>query len=486
MSTIRKVGVIGAGTMGHGIAQACVIAGVSVTMVDIAESAVLHGLAAITTSLDRLVKKEKITLLAKDTALKLIHGTTRDNAVADCDLVIEAATENEAVKCQIAKRLDEIVKPDAILATNTSSISVTRLAAATARAPQYIGMHFFNPVPMMSLVELVRGLQTADETVAAVEEFARQRRAAGDHGSPQPRLRRPEVPSRAAPQGDGRGRPPRPQVGPRLLPLRLRTRAMSFETILLEEKEPGICLLTINRPKQLNALSPQVLYELAEGVAEVAARADVRALLLTGAGDRAFVAGADISAMGSMTPLEGREFALKGHATLRALELAPMPVIALVNGFALGGGCELALACDWIVASEKAVFGQPEVNLGICPGFGGSQRLSRVVGKSMAMELVCTGRQVKADEALRIGLANHVVPPEKLVEYGMDLARMIAQKGPVAVKMSKHLIQRGQDIDLANANAMEADVFGLLFATDDRREGMAAFLGKRPPAFAGR
>jgi enoyl-CoA hydratase len=261
---------------------------------------------------------------------------------------------------------------------------------------------------------------------------------------------------------------------------------MSYETILLDQAEPGIWLLTVNRPKALNALSPQVLYEISVAVAEVTAQEGTRALLITGAGDKAFVAGADITAMSSMTPIEGREFALKGHATLRSLELAPFPVIALVNGFALGGGCELALACDWIVASDKAVFGQPEVNLGICPGFGGTQRLSRLVGKSMALELVCTGRQVKADEALRIGLANHVVAPELLMEQGLKLARMIAAKGPVAVKMSKHLVQRGQDLDLANANAMEADVFGLLCATDDKREGVDAFLAKRTPTFAGR
>jgi enoyl-CoA hydratase len=261
---------------------------------------------------------------------------------------------------------------------------------------------------------------------------------------------------------------------------------MSYETILLDQTEPGIWLLTVNRPKALNALSPQVLYEISVAVAEVTAQEGTRALLITGAGDKAFVAGADITAMSSMTPIEGREFALKGHATLRSLELAPFPVIALVNGFALGGGCELALACDWIVASDKAVFGQPEVNLGICPGFGGTQRLSRLVGKSMALELVCTGRQVKADEALRIGLANHVVAPELLMEQGLKLARMIAAKGPVAVKMSKHLVQRGQDLDLANANAMEADVFGLLCATDDKREGIDAFLAKRTPTFAGR
>jgi len=261
---------------------------------------------------------------------------------------------------------------------------------------------------------------------------------------------------------------------------------MTYATVLLEEKEPGIFLLTINREKALNALAPEVLDDIAAAVAAVTGNPGARCLLVTGAGGRAFVAGADIAAMSAMPPLAARDFALKGHATLRALELAPFPVIALVNGYALGGGCELALACDFIVASEKAAFGQPEVNLGICPGFGGTQRLTRVVGKPMALELVTTGRQVKADEALRIGLANHVVAPDALLDKGMELARMIAAKGPVAVKMSKHLVVHGQDLDLANANTHEADVFGLLCATDDKREGMAAFLEKRAAKFTGR
>ncbi len=260
---------------------------------------------------------------------------------------------------------------------------------------------------------------------------------------------------------------------------------MNFETLLLERLDTGLWLLTVNRPKALNALSPQVLGEIARAVVHLNSLGDVRALLVTGAGDKAFVAGADIAAMSAMSPLEGRAFALEGHATLRALELAPFPVIALVNGYALGGGCELALACDWIVAAERAVFGQPEVNLGIVPAFGGTQRLTRLVGKARALELVCTGRQVRADEALALGLVNHVVAPDHLLEKGLELARLVAAKGPVAVKMAKHLVQRGQDLDLANANAMEADVFGLLCATDDKREGMTAFLAKRPPAFTG-
>jgi enoyl-CoA hydratase len=261
---------------------------------------------------------------------------------------------------------------------------------------------------------------------------------------------------------------------------------MTYATVVLEEREPGIWLLTINRPKQLNALAPQVVDEIAAATRAVVADPKARCLLVTGAGDRAFVAGGDIAAMAAMSVLEAREFAVQGHAAFRAFELAPVPVIALVNGFALGGGCELALACDFIVASDKATFGQPEVNLGICPGFGGTQRLTRVVGRSMALELVTTGRMVKADEALRIGLANHVVAAEGLLDKGLELARMIAAKGPVAVKFSKHLVHHGQDLDLANANAFEADVFALLCATDDKREGMAAFMEKRAPTFTGR
>ncbi len=261
---------------------------------------------------------------------------------------------------------------------------------------------------------------------------------------------------------------------------------MAYETLTLEAREPGIQLLTINRPTALNALSPQVLQDLVAAFMAVEGDAATRCLIITGAGPKAFVAGADIAAMSGMSPLEAREFALKGHACMRMLELMPFPVIALVNGFALGGGCELALACDWIIAADNAVFGQPEVNLGICPGFGGTQRLSRLVGKGLALELICTGRQVKSEEALRIGLVNHVVAPDKLLEQGLHLARLVAAKAPIAVKLSKHLVQRGQDLDLANANALEADVFGLLAATDDKREGMAAFLEKRPARFAGR
>jgi len=261
---------------------------------------------------------------------------------------------------------------------------------------------------------------------------------------------------------------------------------MDFENITLSQPEPGIHVLTVNRPKVLNALNPETIADIEAGIAAVEADADARALLVTGAGEKAFVAGADIAAMRDMTGLEGKAFSAQGHRAFRRLELLPVPSIAVVNGFALGGGCELAMSCDWILASERAVFGQPEVNLGILPGFGGTQRLARLVGRARAMELITTGRQVKAEEALEIGLVNRVLPPDDLLEAAMEQARLVAAKGPVAVRAAKESVQRGQDLDLENACALEADLFAVCSATEDKREGMTAFLEKRKAEFRGR
>lgn len=261
---------------------------------------------------------------------------------------------------------------------------------------------------------------------------------------------------------------------------------MAYENILLDQPEPGIRLLTINRPKALNALNVQTLDEIAHAVADIAADTAARVLLVTGAGEKAFVAGADISGMVAMSAIEAEAFSRRGMQVAAAIEALPVPVLALVNGYALGGGCELAMACDWIVASEKAVFGQPEVNLGIPAGFGGTQRLPRLVGRGMAMELLTTGRQVKADEALRIGLANHVVPPDQLMAKGLELARMVAGKAPIAVRMTKQAAHRGLDMDLANGCALENSLFAVAFGTADRKEGMTAFLERRPAKFEGR
>lgn len=259
-----------------------------------------------------------------------------------------------------------------------------------------------------------------------------------------------------------------------------------YSNITLATPEPGIHLLTINRPKSLNALNADTLDEIAAAVAQVGADSSARALLVTGAGEKAFVAGADISQMQNFDSAQAQAFSERGNRTFRAFEMLPVPAVALVNGYALGGGCELAMACDWIVASERAMFGQPEVNLGVVAGFGGTQRLTRLVGRAMAMDLLVTGRMVKADEALRIGLVNQVVAPDQLLEKGIEIARMIASKGPVAVRLTKQIVQRGQDLDLANACQQEAYAFGLCCATEDQKEGMKAFLEKRPAKFVGR
>ncbi|MBC7779992.1 MAG: enoyl-CoA hydratase/isomerase family protein [Proteobacteria bacterium] len=258
-----------------------------------------------------------------------------------------------------------------------------------------------------------------------------------------------------------------------------------YQNLLHEEPEPGIHLLTMNRPKALNALNSATLAELACAITGLAADASARAVLITGAGAKAFVAGADIGEMQTLTPEAARTFSSKATRLFLELEALPMPVLALVNGYALGGGCELALACDWIVAADNAVFGQPEVGLGIPPGFGGSQRLPRRIAPGKALELLVTGRQVKADEAVAIGLANEVVAADALRARGIELALLIASKGPVAVRLVKEAWRRGQSLDLAQACAIESDLFALAFATADQSEGMRAFLEKRAPRFIG-
>ncbi|MDF1529600.1 MAG: enoyl-CoA hydratase-related protein [Sedimenticola sp.] len=261
---------------------------------------------------------------------------------------------------------------------------------------------------------------------------------------------------------------------------------MSYENILLDQVEPGIFLLTINRPRSFNSLNSATLDEIYTAGEALASSADARVLLITGAGEKAFVAGADIPEMKEKTALEGQVFSQKGMRAFRRLETLAIPVIAVVNGYCLGGGCELAMSCDWIIASDKAQFGQPEVNLGVTPGFGASQRLPRLIGRAKAMELLTTGRQIKADEAGEWGLVNHIYPAAELMEKALETARTICEKGPVAVNLVKQAVQRGQDLDLDNACLLESQVFGLCFSTDDQKEGMGAFLEKRPPAFKSR
>lgn len=260
---------------------------------------------------------------------------------------------------------------------------------------------------------------------------------------------------------------------------------MSYQNLLLEQPESGVYLLTVNRPKALNALNAATLDELLRAAAEVGADPAARVMLVTGSGERAFVAGADIAEMAGFTAAQAQAFSERGMRVMSALEALPVPVIALVNGYALGGGCELALACDWIIAAEGAVFGQPEVNLGIPPGFGGTQRLARIVGRARALELVTTARQLRAAEAMAIGLVNEVVPASALRGRGLEVARSIAGKGPQAVRLAKQAVHRGLDQDLAGGCAYETAAFALAFATSDQQEGMRAFLEKRAAKFGG-
>ncbi len=259
---------------------------------------------------------------------------------------------------------------------------------------------------------------------------------------------------------------------------------MSYKTIKLDVSD-AIATLTFNRPKVLNALNLEVIAEFHKALSDIQKDSEVKILILTGAG-RAFVAGADIAVLEGLDPLGAKQFAQSGQWALFALEAMDIPVIACVNGFALGGGCEIAMACDFVCASEEARLGQPEINLGLIPGFGGTQRLARLVGKARAKELCMTGRIITAQEAFAMGLVTRVFPGETLMEETLKIAKTIAAKGVVALRAIKHVIDSGYDVDLKNGCALEADAFSICFASPDQKEGTTAFLEKRPPKFTGR
>jgi enoyl-CoA hydratase len=259
---------------------------------------------------------------------------------------------------------------------------------------------------------------------------------------------------------------------------------MTYENLLVEN-DGGVAVLTINRPKALNAMNQATLRELKAAIEALDADPAVQVVIVTGSGEKAFVAGADISEMAGFGPQQAEEHARRGQATVAAFERCRKPVIAAINGYALGGGLELALACDVRLASDNAQVGLPEVSLATIPGFGGTQRLSRIAGLGMALEMVMTGRRVKADEALRIGLVNRVVPQTDLLPVARQLARDIIANGPYAVRLAKEVIRRGAETDLEHGLDIEQKAFGLTFATHDQKEGMRSFLEKRKPGFKG-
>jgi enoyl-CoA hydratase len=260
---------------------------------------------------------------------------------------------------------------------------------------------------------------------------------------------------------------------------------MSFENILFEIREP-LAILTLNRPKVLNALNRATFNELETAFTELAASDSVRAILLTGAGEKAFAAGADIQELAAVSALDGQQLAARGQRVFDLIENCGKPVIACINGFALGGGCELAMACTIRLASENAKLGQPEVKLGLLPGYGGSQRLPRLIGKGAALKLLLTGEIVSAAEAYRLGLVDEVVPAGELLKRAEQMALAIAANAPLAIRQTIAAVHAGYDLPLRQALDLEASLFGVCCSTEDKAEGTRAFLEKRPPVWKGR
>lgn len=257
----------------------------------------------------------------------------------------------------------------------------------------------------------------------------------------------------------------------------------TFDHLLLTQPQDNVWLVTIDRPTALNALNSALLISLSQAFQWLDSLPSTKVIMLTGSGDKAFVAGADVTAMKSMTALEARDFSSLGMALMHQIESCSAPVIALVNGFCLGGGCELALSCDYILASENAVFGQPEVSLGITPGFGGTQRLARSIGKSNAMHWILTGDRISAQDALKLNVCNQIFSPAELLKGGLVQADKIAKNSPCALRFAKQLIHQGLNMSLQDGCRLETERFALSFTTQDQTEGMAAFLERRPARF---
>ena len=259
---------------------------------------------------------------------------------------------------------------------------------------------------------------------------------------------------------------------------------MGYENITFEIND-GIGCITFNRPKAMNALNRALMDEFSLALDAVAQNDDIRVLVLTGAGEKAFVAGADITELAEFDALQAKNLAKKGQGILNKLEALPIPVVAAVNGFALGGGSEIALACDFVYASEAAKFGLPEITLGLIPGYGGTQRLPRLIGKNIAKEMIFTGKMISASEAQALGMVNKVSQPESLMDDVMKTAKAMAQKGRVSLRAAKQAVSNGYNADLLTGLSVEADAFALCYASEDAKEGTKAFLEKRKPTFTG-
>ena len=622
---IEKVGVVGCGLMGAGIAQTAAQAGYTTIVRELNEEFLEKGLAGISAFLDKGVDRKKMSQEKRDSTWACIHGTTDLADLADCDLVIEVIFEDLQAKQELFKELDAICKEDTILASNTSSLSIADIASATNRPDKVAGLHYFYPSVINQLLEIVRTEQSSPEVIETLRTFARitgkvpilAKDSRGfavniyfvpwlneavrmlDEGwadiptidkiacdrfnigmGPFALMNATGIPiahhctvsfeeARGEFYGaaDGliaqleTGKPwdlegevdetiDKP-IGERLMgvvfgiaaqlveegvatiediergalvglrwprgpfgmmndlgldralelvediaahhdsfPVAeiLKQQAASGEPWLIKDVKldvkDGIATITMSRPEAMNALNDKVLRELKEVVGQLREDSDIRAVIITGEGP-AFISGADIRTMleGDLAYVE--DFTRFGQEVMNDIERLDKPVIAAINGYALGGGLELALACDIRLASTEARMGFPEVGLGIYPGFGGTQRTPRLVGKGQACELIFTGIHIDANEAGRIGLVNRVVSPKQLMNEAWKLAQRIAQQGPIAVALAKQAINLTQRTDLETG--LESELQGVMktFTTEDQKEGMTAFIERRKPEFKG-
>jgi len=624
----KKITVIGAGTMGAGIAQRASQSGFEVFLVDIKDEFLKRGFASIEKTLKKGIELGKVTEEQKKHIIENIHGTTNlEETAQDAIIVIEAIFEDMKVKKELFEKLDGLCLKSTILASNTSSLSITELAKATNREDRFGGLHFFYPAAINRLVEVIAGEKTSKETIDRLMEISR---ALGKtpirvKDAPGFAVNRFFVPwlneacrmlgekvaniptiDKAAKEAFNIGMGPFELMNTTGIPIAFHSQEslhkglgdfykpsnilksqfessenwdMSeevdenvIETVkerfygvifgvacqLVEEEvaskedtdrgaaiglrwsagpfammnhvgiektydlvsslaekskgtfhvpeilrkqaeskkswdlktvrltiEDRIAIITMDRPEALNALNSKVLSDLNEIIFQVEKDESVSAVIITGEG-KAFVAGADIREMLGKNPIEAREFTQLGQAVFRKIENITKPVIAAVNGIALGGGCELALACDIIIASENAKLGFPEVGLGIHPGFGGTQRLPRLVGRARAKEMIFTADILDAKEAEKIGLVNKVVSPDNLLEEARYMANKIAGQAPFAVRLAKSAINKGTDMDLDTGLAYEVESVSMAFSTKDSKEGLKAFTEKRKPKFQGK
>jgi enoyl-CoA hydratase/3-hydroxyacyl-CoA dehydrogenase len=624
---IKKVGVVGCGLMGSGIAQVYAQAGYETTVREPTQELLDKGLERISAFLDKGVAKKKMTQVKRDETWARLTGTTDLADLADCDLVIEAIFEDLKAKQDLFAELDGVCKPETIFASNTSGLLIADMTSATKRAERVAGLHFFYPPVINQLLEVVLTEEISPEVVDSLMELSRLvgkipirvkdapgfavnrffvpwlneatkmlgegvastptidqaameafsigmgpfalmnatgipiayhsasflARNLGPFYEPSEALRRQfeadeqwdlegEVDEQAkegvkdrllgvvfgigaqlvdegvataedtdlgATVGLRWAKGPFAMMnemgmeralalvealaaqckGTFAVPELLREQAARGEPWTLRDVKLGIegsiAIITINRPQAMNALNTKVWGELKETIAQVREDKAVRVVLLTGAGN-AFVAGADIREMQAKSLVEIREFTHFGQSVLKDIETMEKPVLAVINGFALGGGLELALSCDIRLASSEARMGFPEVGLGIFPGVGGTQRSARLIGKGRACELIFTGDMISAKEAERIGLVNHVVPPKELMKTARAMAEKIASRAPLAVGRAKTAINKTLETNLDAGLAFEVESVCLLFNTEDKEEGMAAFVERRKPEFKGR